>query len=244
MPVSEVLLIEKLGIDPPTAEFFVQRRKPGNNEYWLKQTHFVSLSTGYIFIPVFFDLLIKNGLPPEKMLAEELLLKMEGILQSAGRMEYKKISMAQHIDDCRALLRAGGLSDGNIKTAEQILVQRAFTRVPSRFTSLRRANTFLYVFAVHGNDYEVIFKTWELLLPLLLMLDDFADLEQDYDAGEENCLLDGGKVIDNLFELVRCADTMLAELKKINGPLADYLRKLKDEAVARNLLTIMSKASV
>jgi hypothetical protein len=241
MPVSAALLIEKLGIDPPTADFFVQRRMPGNNEYWSRQTHFVSVSTGYIFIPVFFDLLIKEGLAAEKILAEDRLLTMENILQSAGRMEYKKVSMAQHIADCRSVLMKTGLSEENIDAAERMLVHRPFTKVPTRFASLRRANTFLYVFADDQAHYGLIFKSWELLLPLLLMLDDFADLEQDHAAGEENCLLDDGRVTDNFFELVRCAESMLDELSKINKLLADYLRKLKDEAVARNLLTIMGK---
>jgi hypothetical protein len=242
MPVSEAILIEQLGIEPQIAQFFVQRKRPGNNEYWLKQTHYVSLSTGYIFIPVFFDLLVKKGLSVESLLAENFLVTMESILQSAGRMEYRKISEAEHVLGCRLCLAQSGYTEDEIEAVEKKLVYRSFSRVPSRYTSLRRANTFLYLFAGREADFERISDTWELLLPLLLILDDFADLEQDQVAGEENCLLDGGKITENMFELIGCAGNMIRELATINVVLSTYLTKLKDEAVARNMLKIMSKA--
>jgi hypothetical protein len=243
MSAIQNILIDKLGLQPFIAEFFVRRKLPGNNDYWLNRSNYVSLSTGYIFIPVFFDSLVKRGIPANEILGEDLLLTMERVLQSAGRMEYKKISGEEHIQDCRSLLLEANVSSAEVERAEAKLVHRPFRELPARFAALRRANTFLYTFGGSTFDFDIIFHTWEMVLPLLLMLDDFADLEEDILNGEENCLLDGGGVTENMFELVAHCERMLNELSEINPLLSIYLRSLKDEAVARNMLSIMMKGT-
>src|SRR6185295_4656439 len=106
----EQILTDQLGLEPSTAALFARRPLPGNNEYWTTHKDYVSLSTGYIFIPVFFDLLAKRGLPTSTILSEDLLRVMEDILRSAGRMEYRKITASQHITDCRQALVQAGVS--------------------------------------------------------------------------------------------------------------------------------------
>jgi hypothetical protein len=239
----EHILTNQLGVDPSTAALFARRRLPGNNEYWTNRKDYISLSTGYIFIPVFFDLLAKRGLPTTAILSEDLLLVMEEVLQSAGRMEYSRITTSQHLLDCRQTLVKAGVSEADITNAEEKLVRRSFTLIPDRFIALRRANTFLYIFAGRRVDFELVFNSWELVLPLLLMLDDFTDLAEDQAAGEENCLLDGGQVTNNFFELVRYCNQLLTELSVHNPLLAGYLRGLKNEATARNMLSIMTQGS-
>jgi hypothetical protein len=239
----EHILTSQLGVDPSTAAFFARRRLPGDNEYWTNRKSYVSLSTGYIFIPVFFDLLAKRGLSITTIHSEDLLLVMEDVLRSAGRMEYSRITASQHIADCRQTLGKAGVSDADIAKAEERLVLRPFKLIPDRFNALRRANTFLYIFAGQRVDFELVFNSWEMVLPLLLMLDDFTDLAEDRAAGEENCLLDGGQIADNFFELIRYCNQLLNELSFHNPQLADYLRGLKNEATARNMLSIMTQGS-
>jgi hypothetical protein len=239
----EQILTEQLGLEASIASLFAGRALPGNNEYWSNRREYVSLSTGYIFIPVFFDLLAKRGLPTSTILSEDLLLVMEDILQSAGRMEYGRITSSQHIADCRQTLIHAGVGEGQIMRAEEQLIQRPFTVIPQRFTALKRANTFLYTFAGRRIDFELVFNSWEMILPLLLILDDFTDLAEDQASGEENCLLDGGNVADNFFELVGYCNQLLIELNLYNPALANYLRGLKNEATAMNMLSIFTQGS-
>jgi hypothetical protein len=239
MSFSLATLTDRLGLDPLVANLFFNRRLPANNEYWLKRSGYISLSTGYIFIPAFFDLLLKKGFDAQIILAEDLLMTMERILQSAGKMEYKMIDPLQHVNNCRQVLMTAGVSEKEIQATELLLVDRPFSRIPSRFTALRRANTFLYTFAGRSIDFETLFVAWEALVPLLLMLDDFADIKEDQAGREENCLLNGGAVGDNFFELIAISEKLIESLRPANSPLADYLKGLKDEAVARNMLAIM-----
>jgi len=169
----------------------------------------------------------------------QLLETMEKILSSAGKMEYKMIDEARHIENCRRVLTDAGISSAEIKRTEELLVLRPFMRIPLRFSALRRANTFLYSFGGRPLDFDNLFETWEMLVPLMLMLDDFADIEEDLANHEENCLLDGGSIANNFFELVTCSGKLLQELAVVNPMLALYLRGLKEEAVARNMITIM-----
>jgi hypothetical protein len=239
MSISVATLTDNLGISPKVAGLFVNRRLPPENEYWSKRSGYVSLSTGYIFIPVFFDLLIKKGFDATVVLSEDLLATMENILQSAGRMEYKMIDPVQHVANCRRILEEAGISDTDIRRSEERLVDRSFARIPSKYKALQRANTFLYTFAGRPVDFDDLFTTWELLIPLMLMLDDFTDVEEDHAAREENCLLDSGNIPDNFFELIAISSKLLVDLASLNAPLATYLKGLKDEALARNMLGIM-----
>src|SRR5688572_13380982 len=141
MPETLPNLVNTLGLGPGTADFFSKRKVPHGNEYWLNKASYVSSAPGYLFIPVYFDLLIKQGVDAKALLAEELIVTMEAILKSAGKLEYKKISHAKHIEECRAILKTAGVLDMNITRVEHDLVDRPFAKIHSRFSSLRRANT-------------------------------------------------------------------------------------------------------
>ena len=243
MPDSLPNLINVLGLEPGTADFFSTRKVPQGNEYWLNKASYVSSAPGYLFIPVYFDLLIKQKVDTKALLANDLLVTMEAVLKSAGKLEYKKITHAQHIDECRTILKNAGVLGTNIVRVEHELVNRPFAKIDSRFTSLRRANTFLYTFGGRKLDFAILHSTWELIVPLFLMLDDFSDIEKDMAERDENCLLDGGHIHENFFELNALADLLIKATSRINPSLASYLNEVKSESVARNMLPILVKGT-
>jgi hypothetical protein len=243
MPETLPNLTDTLGLEPGIAGFFSTRKVPQGNEYWLNMANYISAAPGYLFIPVYFDLLIKQNIDAKVLLTEDLLVTMEAVLKSAGKLEYRKITHAQHIDECRKILKDAGVLDKNITRVEHDLVNRPFAKIHSRFSSLRRANTFLYAFAGRKLDFGLLHSTWELIVPLFLMLDDFSDIEKDMAEHEENCLLDGAHVYENFFELNALADMLIKSTSKINPSLASYLAGMKSESVARNMLPILVKGT-
>lgn len=232
-----------LGLGSQVVDFFISRKRPEGNEYWLNQSTYMSSAPGYVFIPAYLDLLVRQGIRADELLTDSFVIPMEHVLQSAGKLEYRKITHARHLDECRAILKNAGVADDNIANVERELVNRPFNDIPAKFRSLRRANTFLYTFAVARFDLNLLFTSWELVVPLLLLLDDFSDIDKDIADGDENCLLDGGPVMENFFELTGVVEKLLSGLSTINPDLAAYLRGMKNEAVARNMLLIMSKGT-
>lgn len=234
---------ETLGMGADVVEFFSNRPVPEHNDYWLSQTQYVSKALGFVFVPAYIDLLIKQGISASLLLTDGFLLPMERILNSAGALEHKRISSDEHIKECRIILRNAGLTEGQIQLAENNLVNRPFHMIPARYKSLQRGNTFLYSFSGTSIDPDLVFRTWEYTVPLFLILDDFQDIAHDLVEGEENCLLDKGSINENFFELSAAVDLLLGKLKPINAALSKYLVSLKREAVARNMLIILSKGA-
>src|SRR5688500_6631155 len=129
MPDTLPDLISALGLEPGTADLFSRRKVLHGNEYWLNKARYVSSAPGYLFIPVYFDLLIKQKLDAKVLLTEDLLVTMEAVLKSAGKLEYEKITHAQHIDECRKILTGAGVLDKNIAKVEHDLVNRPFEKI-------------------------------------------------------------------------------------------------------------------
>jgi hypothetical protein len=240
MPDLQQHLTGTMGLSRAVADYFTSRKRPAGNEYWLNQSTYMSTAPGYVFIPAYFDLLIRQGVQPEDLMNDDLIGAMESILQSAGKLEYRKISYDGHLEECRSILERSG-AGGNLNKVENELVNRPFSTVPPRFRSLRRANTFLYTFGIGKFDFDLLFTSWELIVPLLLMLDDFSDIDKDIAEADENCLLDGGPINENFFLLNAVVEKLFLSLHNINPILANYLRSMKNEAVARNMLLIMTK---
>src|SRR5215207_3083237 len=105
MFISKQHLQQNLGIDADIAAFFVDRKIPENNLYWKNRYLYIAGGTGYLFIPVFFDLQYRSGLPHDVLFEEVYVQLIEGILHSAAMHEMQQIRFPEHINNCKGLLQ-------------------------------------------------------------------------------------------------------------------------------------------
>lgn len=236
MTARELLIY--LHIDPRIREALLSRPAPQHNAYWRTRAEYILPSPGYYFIPLFFDLLVKQGVSQNALLDESHLQVMESILDSVARFERNQITLNTHLGNCRAALEEKVVSPDKIRTVEVQLVNKSFARIPSGFTALTRGNTFLYSFALLSVEYEMISKTWESTMPLLLFLDDIADFRDDLESRQENCLLEGSSPEENFFQLHPILQELTRSLHSINPAIFDHLDTLRKQAVAKGLMEI------
>src|ERR1044072_972055 len=94
-----------LGVDLEIAAFFVDRKVPSDNMYWKNRYLYVAGGTGFLFIPLFFDLQFRMGIDKKLVLDETYIQLMEDVLDSAARYEFEQISFEEHIRNCRQLMK-------------------------------------------------------------------------------------------------------------------------------------------
>lgn len=242
MPALQNYLKNDLGIDTRVIELLSARQVPKNNAYWKGRKTYVSQSPGYLFIPIYLDLLLKSNVGVS-VLSEAHLLLIEKILHSAACQEAGSITYMQHHEECQNILRQVGISKEEIRKIEESLINRAFTLFPEKYKSLRRANSFLYSAALFPNHYDLFFHFWESVMPLFLFLDDLTDLDEDLANKSENCLLDSPSIENNFFALHSIIAVSLKPLEIVNSKLYQELNKLRQEAVASTLGGILLSGS-
>lgn len=189
-------------------------------------------------MPLFYDLLIRQGVPTEALLAETHLTAVEEILDSVARFEFGEQPYTAHLRTCRQTLAARGVSAARILAIEQQLVGRPFREVPPAFTALARANTFLYATALISDDFALLHHTWESVMPLLLFLDDVTDLAEDQAKGEENCLLQGGTPTESFFTLYPVLARFVTQLEPLHPEAHQRLNVLWLQALKTGFLKV------
>ena len=227
-----------LGIHRKVIELLCNRDVPKNNGYWKGRNSFISQSPGYLFIPIFLDLLLKSNLDEAVLSASHLIL-IEEILHSAARQESGIITYLQHHQECKEILEKIGIASHEIQKIEHALVNRSFKLFPDKYKSLRRANSYLYTAALFPDNYELIFHIWESLMPLFLFLDDLEDLPEDLATQSENCLLDSPDLENNFFTLHPLIAESIKQVEPINNILYKELNRMRQEAVAGKLRGIL-----
>ena len=229
----------ELGIQPVVIHFLHDRPIPKNNEYWKGRTSFLSKSPGYLFIPILFDLFLKSGIDKSVILSELHIHLIEEILHLAARQEREQLTYPQLHEKCRAVVQREGIAPDEILKADQALVHRPFMRIPVKFQSLQRANSYLYSAVLFPNDYDMIFQLWESLMPFFLFLDDLTDIKEDLANQSENCLLDSPGGQDNFFILHPLMAELLKKIEPINSKLYHQLDRMRKEAVMSTMSNIL-----
>lgn len=231
-------LLFQLNIDPQIREALLSRPIPQHNAYWRTRVEYILPSPGYYFIPLFFDLLVKQGISPNALVSEPHLQVMESILDSVARFECNQITFDLHRGNCRFFIEKHGIPQNKIREVDDHLVNRFFSKIPSGFTALSRANTFLYAFAHLSDDYPLIAKTWESTMPLILFLDDIEDFRDDLETHQENCLLEGPSPEESFFQLHPILQELTRSLQPINPAIYHHLDNLRKQAVSKGLIEI------
>lgn len=234
MFISKEHLHTNLGIDQEIAAFFVNRKVPENNLYWKNRLLYISRGTGYLFIPLFFDLQLRCGVTKKVLLDEEYILLMESILHHAAHHEFEQIPFYQNIESCKQALQ----HRVNNKILYSDLTQyfsneelKPFKYLGTSSKALNRGDTFLFIICyldLPVAQTQKIIAHWYALVPSFLLMDDIMDLQEDRRGNDENAISDFGPGSTGVEKAIQLLRTNFAELKIINLLLGEYFEKSLD----------------
>ncbi|KYP14685.1 hypothetical protein [Flavihumibacter sp. CACIAM 22H1] len=234
MFTSKNELIQSMGVEPEIAAFFVDRKLPEANRYWKGRYLYVAKGTGYLFIPLFFDLQFKAGLPLKQVLEEQYVQRMEQILHLAALYEFGEKEFYQHIREIELLindqLQNPGLF-GELHTYFQQPVLLKQGRIGTDNPPLNRGDALLYLLttvAMPDTVLDRIIQSWYQLVPSFLLLDDIMDFQEDKETQEENSLSLYGYTAEGVKKAIEVAEANFAGLETLNPVLGRYFRNLLD----------------
>lgn len=235
MFVSVNHLHQDMGVDPQIARFFVDRKVPAGNAFWRKRLLYVGRGTGFVSIPVYYDILYRIGVPREILLSEEHIRLMEQVMHYAILQEYKEISFEQQLTETQALFSGKA---GNEYYLSALL---AYLRQPvlkplgpfgKNISALNRADAFLFVpgdLPLNREQQLLAIAYWYPLHTSYLLMDDLVDLQEDEKTEEENSILEMGGGEESIEKGFRLLDENAAALEKINKKLSEYILVMKDK---------------
>ena len=228
MFTSKHHLHENLGVNLEIATFFVDRKVPADNFYWKGKYLYVAGGTGFLFIPLFFDLQHKCGVNLEMILNEEYVQLMEHILNSAALHEFKQITFEEHLSNCKAIvknhLKNLALYDDLVEYFKDDDLKK-YKNLGTNSKALNRGDTLLFILCfldIPENITNEIIEKWYALVPSFLLMDDVMDLNDDKEKNEENAIIDfgpGNKGIENALKFL---GVQFGRLKAVNPKLGEY----------------------
>lgn len=218
----------QMGVDKTIGRFFVDRKPPENNNYWKKRLLYVSFGNGYLFIPVYYDILHRIGIPLEVLLDESHILFMEQIMHFSHLQETNDISKEEEQKLIRALLtgrvQRRPFYESLSKYLDQI-IRRPLDFFGTDYPALNRADAFLYVLCdLPLNELQLrqALRYWYALLPSYLILDDIRDYADDKSNGEENVVIDlgdGRGAYEEAFGFLRKNSKVMGEINPLMAEL-------------------------
>ncbi|MFN6375565.1 MAG: hypothetical protein ACK4YD_10380 [Chitinophagia bacterium] len=234
------------GVDLEIGACYVDRKVPEGNLYWKDRTIYVPGAPGYIFMPIFADLLFRVGVNKEALLAETQLLTAERILHSAALLEHKKITWEQHVEQA--------LSNESHPAAQALFADLSqylsqgpkpksiVTGLGTKFPSLNRADTYLISLTsldVDSFDIKLCLDAWYSLMTYFLIMDDLADIKDDLKNNEENAFIDAGldqKGMSCIMEMIKDSIHVMNKINPVMANRIDHKKSLIDlEAILKSI---------
>lgn len=231
MFTSKQDLIVHMGVDPEIAAFFVDRPVPKNNAYWKGRYLYVARGTGFLFIPLFFDLQLRAGVDRKTLLDEDYVQLMENILNFAGKYENGEMDFDAHISAIEELVSMRNVQPELLLDLKQYFSQnppRPSGRIGTENTALNRGDALLYLLTVLPVTEFVINQIigyWYLLVPSFLLMDDIMDLQEDQDKQEENSLALYGYNAAGIRKALAVLDENFSKLEVANPLLGGFFRR-------------------
>jgi hypothetical protein len=235
MFTSKEELTGSMGVDAEIAAFFVDRKVPENNAYWKGRYLYVARGTGYLFIPLFFDLQLKAGVPKEILLNEQYVQLMERILDKAALFESEKLDFNEHIRQIDELVKAESQQPELLNDLREYFSQQPLSPVKNIGTenpALNRGDALLYLLTTLTAPEETINKVieyWKLLVPTFLFMDDLMDLHEDQEKKEENALSIYGYDSKGVHNAIEMIEDKFRQLEAVNPELGTYFRNSLEE---------------
>ncbi|MBZ5857267.1 hypothetical protein [Flavihumibacter profundi] len=235
MFTSKQELSGAMGVDPEIAAFFVDRKIPAGNQYWKGKYLYVARGTGFLFIPLFFDLQLRAGIDRKILLDESYVQLMEKILDFAAQYELKKMDFEAHIGFIEELVRAKSVQPELLENLSTYFKQRpldAYGILGTGIPAMNRGDALLYLLTVldaHADIIKKIIAYWYLLVPSFLLLDDIMDLQEDQDNQEENSLSHFGYDTEGVRKAIDLLDNNFAAISAVNPLLGNFFRSMLDQ---------------
>jgi hypothetical protein len=234
------------GVDMEIGRFYVDRKVPVNNVYWKNRHLYIPPAPGFYFMPIFSDLAFRAGIEKSILLSEDFIQLAEKILDSAGRLEQKDISWEEHIIECvqfAELKLANGIFLEDLKSYFAGNKEKTSVPLGTPYPSLNRADAYLFALCAISFDQETkakLVESWYALMTYFLILDDLADIKDDFKNNEENALIEAGLSEQGAAVITEMINRSYVKMEKINPVMAnriDHKRQSLDvEAIIRSFL--------
>jgi hypothetical protein len=234
------------GVDLDIGACYVDRKIPAGNLYWKDRTIYLPGAPGYIFIPIFADLLFRAGAKKEPLLEDQQLCIAESILHSAALLEHKKITWEQHVEQVLSI-KPHPTGQTLFADLSHYLLQGPKTqsngiKLGTKFPSLNRADTYLVSLTTLDNDsfdLKMALEAWYSLMTYFLIMDDLADIKDDLKNNEENAFIDAGLDQSGISIINAMISDSIQVMNRINPVMAnriDHKKSLIDlEAILRSI---------
>jgi len=224
------------GVDLEVARFFVDRTVPKENLYWKNRTIYLPSAPGYIFIPLYFDLLLRSGAEKSELLSETTVQISEFILHSAARHESKQIKWKQHVEEILARLATEVHRSELQKSLEEYLCQERpignnKLKLGTIFPSLNRADSYLFLISTLKSErlnHQAALDAWRALMTYFLIMDDLSDIKEDLQNQEENAFVDAGLHAQGVQEISQMLNESIECLNAMNPTLGKRLQQQKN----------------
>jgi hypothetical protein len=230
MFLSANQLEREMGVYKSIGQFFVDRKPPSENKFWEKRLLYIGRGSGFLFMPVYYDILFRIGIPTELLLDEKHIYFMEQIMHISTLHELREISTPDELQYVRALLSGRVKDASNYELLSRYLDQTVLKPIGPfglPYPSLNRADLFLYILCdlpLNQFQWEQAVNYWYALISSYLTQDDIKDYEKDKADGEENVILDLGDGVSGFEKAFDLLKKNTEILEQINPALARFLK--------------------
>ncbi len=223
------------GVDLTIGKAYVDRPVPQNNLYWKGRTIYVPGASGYIFMPIFADLLRRAGVDIAFLVSEEFFKISEAILHSAALLEHQKIDWLSHVESSIAIVEPHVQQVELFDELKHYLlankpVKTTTTRFGTPFPSLNRADSYLLSLSCIPKisfDVQKAINGWYAMITYFLLMDDLADIREDLINGEENAIVDAGMNEQGIEMIEQMMEEGIVKLNAINPVFANRIEHKK-----------------
>ncbi len=239
------------GVDLAIGKFYVDRQVPQDNLYWKGRSIYVPGASGYIFMPIYADLLKRSGAETSFLLSEVFLTINESILHSAALLEHQQVDWNAHVRQCIEIVKPHVQHFSLFEELQKYLlknkpIKTEGCRLGTDFPSLNRADSYLLALScIPGNSFDIqkAIDAWYAMITYFLLMDDLADIRNDLLHGEENAILEAGLNEQGVQKIEQMMGEAITKLNTISPVLAnriEYKKSLIDipqlvESIRRSL---------
>ena len=235
------------GVNLEIGAVYVNRKVPVDYLYWKNRTIYTPGAPGYIFMPIFADVLFRCGAPKELILGDHMLEINEKILHSAALLEHQQITWKEHVHQLREMMHPAVRNPTIFQQLCSYLDQDSprklvGSRLGTEFPSLNRADSYLFslcCFDPTSLNIEKAIKGWYALMTYFLILDDLSDIKDDLKKGEENVLIDAGVNAQGagiVYEMINHSMQVMESINPVMANRIDHKRTVIDiEEIIRSI---------
>jgi hypothetical protein len=237
MFVSRKSLVDNFGLDEEVAKFFVDRPVPEGNLYWRRHLVYIPPIAGYIFIPIYADLMVKAGLPKERVIADEYIKLTEEIAHSSGKMEFNGMSFKEHVKESAGIMEPFNRNPELMEDIKKYFgVENKGSgkyRLGSGLDALNRADTFLFSLCYFETTDEVLkqlLELWYAIITFYLIIDDITDYAGDIEKeNEENVFKEKGMTKETIMAINELFKKDAVVVKPYNAILSVQMEKAREK---------------